>query len=124
MPFEDTTPIMEKLLGGEWRLIKPVVYTTSAGHRIEVPAGFLTDLASVPWGLWNVFPPAGDYTPAAIIHDYLYERQGKVHEGPAYSRAECDSIFLEAMQDMGISWLRRNLMWLAVRVGGRHAWET
>lgn len=124
MPFASLNPCMEKLLGGEWRLIKPVAYTTSKGHRIEAPAGFETDLASVPWGVWNLFPPAGDYAPAAIIHDYLYENRGKVDASPAYTRAECDWIFMEAMREMGISWWRRNLMWAAVRVGGRHAWDT
>ena len=39
---------------------------------VEVPIGFVSDLASVPSILWSKYPPQGRYAIAAIIHDYLY----------------------------------------------------
>ena len=57
---------------------------------VEVPKGFVTDLASVPAILWSVFPKTGRYAYAAIVHDYLYWTQ-------AVSREEADSVLKAAM---------------------------
>lgn len=51
-----------------WRLLRP--YISKNGHII-VPAGFVTDGASVPWFLSWRFSSTGPYFGAAIIHDYL-----------------------------------------------------
>ena len=62
---------------------------------VTVPAGFVTDLASIPRVFWTALPPAGDYAYAAIIHDYLYWTQDRPRE-------EADQILKFAMQDFGI----------------------
>ena len=42
---------------------------------VNVPTGFVTDLASIPRPFWSVFPKTGRYAYAAIVHDYLYWTQ-------------------------------------------------
>ncbi len=102
-----------------WRLLDPIVYdvgTIGSGDRITVPKGFETDLASIPRIFWSILPPAGQYAPAAIVHDYIYVYQTR-------TRAEADKIFREAMKQLGVPWHRRNLMYSAVRVGGWRPWR-
>jgi hypothetical protein len=79
---------------------------------IRVPAGFVTDLASVPRVLWSILPPHGRYAKAAIVHDYLY-----VHA--IRNKAYADKVFLEAMEVLGVPTLKRKAMYLAVRLFGR-----
>ncbi|EHB9444796.1 DUF1353 domain-containing protein, partial [Salmonella enterica] len=40
---------------------------------IEVPVGFITDLATISSIFWTLLPTDGKYAKAAIIHDYLYD---------------------------------------------------
>lgn len=89
------------------------------GRPIAVPAGFVTDFASVPWGCWNIEPPLGRSGRAAVIHDYLYATKGL--EGQ-YSRAQSDAIFRQALGELCVPGWKRNLLWAAVRVGGRSGW--
>jgi hypothetical protein len=60
-------------------LVKPLEYHVGSDDSTDViivPAGYVTDFASVPEGLWNLFPPLGMWARAAIIHDYLYSTGG------------------------------------------------
>ena len=41
-------------------------------HELTVPAGMLTDLASVPRAARNVVGRVGPHLEAAIVHDYLF----------------------------------------------------
>lgn len=99
--------------GRNWTLDASFVYDSSVGP-ITVPAGFVTDFASVPKLLWNILPPFGRYGKAAIVHDYLYRTQGYA------SKPVADAIFLEAMKALGVGRLTRYTMFYAVRLfGGR-----
>lgn len=89
---------------------------SGSGDRITVPAGFVTDFASVPRIMWAWIPPMGKWSGAAIVHDYGYVVQDR-------PRAEYDAIFLEAMGVLGVPWIRRHLMYLAVRIGGWLPWH-
>jgi hypothetical protein len=105
--------------GRLWELLKGFGYYTGNGaddFLITVPAGFLTDFASVPRALWWLLPPWGKYGKAAVIHDYLYKTK-------PWSRRRCDSIFLEGMKVLGVSWATRTTMYAAVRAGGWLAWN-
>jgi hypothetical protein len=86
-----------------------------SGERITVPAGYVTDFASVPRLFWRVEPPFGIAAPAAVVHDYLYSSGGL--EG-RYTRLQADEIFREALAVLGVGVVKRNLMFAAVRVGG------
>lgn len=122
------------------RLLHPVQYHVGSDDSLEVitvPAGFVTDFASIPWGLWNLFPPWGPHARPAIVHDFLYETSGTgvwraVGDEPAgryitrqadYSRSEADGIFREALGVVGVPGWRRTLMYRAVRLGGGSGWK-
>lgn len=115
MPFVNKLVVMPDS-GSDWRLVKPLMYVTNEGEAITVPAGFICDLASIPPIARPLFPVNGDWTEAAVIHDWLYD--GKIG-----SRERADEIFLEAMEDLGVSWWRRRIMYRAVRLGGWLYWR-
>lgn len=105
-------------------LLEPLVYHVGSDDSpevITVPAGFVTDFASIPFGLRNLFPPLGTWARAAIIHDFLYSRRG-VLPAKTYSRKEADAVFLEAMEVVGVPALQRSIMYRAVRLGGARGW--
>lgn len=83
---------------------------------ISIPAGFVTDFASVPRIFWNIFPPWGRYGNGSILHDWLYTKQ-------EFTRARSDRIFLDAMAALGVNWISRWTIYLALRSGGWIAWN-
>jgi len=107
-----------RLPDGQWRLLAPLRYQSAVlGALIEVPTGFLTDLASVP-RLPLAYLLAGDTAhEAAVVHDHLYQVQ-------RCTRAQADAVLYEAMAVTGEPAWRRWLMWSAVRTGGWWAWRT
>lgn len=97
------------------RLLAPF-RVRSRGMLIEAPKGMDTDFASVPRFFWRWLPPWGRYSPAVVIHDWLY-KSGKV------SRAEADLILLDLMERLGVSWIKRQAIYRGVRLGGWVAWR-
>ena len=105
--------------GKTWVVLRPFGYDRGregSGDRIHVEVGFMTDFASVPRPFWSVLPRWGKYGNAAVIHDWLYWSQ----EG--FSRAEADSVFLEAMTVLDVSAWQKYPMYWAVRSWGWLAW--
>lgn len=85
-------------------LLQDFEYRRPNGEVIIVPAGFKTDFTSVPlWTGINYVRRAH----ASLVHDYLLVT--------GRDPGEADAIFREALQDLGMGWLERNLYWLAVR---------
>ncbi len=101
-------------------------FSLEDGRCIVPPEGMITDFASVPKLLWNIFPPAGDgpraeYGKAAVIHDYLYQT-GKI-DGVPIARRYADSIFFSANISLGVPrWLATTLDW-GLMIGGQAAWD-
>ena len=54
------------------QLEKDYGYKDSKGRDWDVPAGEISDGASIPWPLWTIVggPFSGPYRQAAVIHDY------------------------------------------------------
>ena len=102
---------------GLWILAVPLIYQSDvAGATITVPAGFQTDLASVP-RLPLVFLLAGDCArEAAVVHDYLYTS----HQ---VDRVTADAVLREASAVTGVPAWRRSLMCAGVRLRGARHWE-
>lgn len=99
------------------KLLEPLEYhvgSEDSSEVITVPAGFVTDFASVPYPFRNMFPALGPWARAAIVHDWLYDQGGLGR----YTRLQCDRIFLEAMTVLGVPAWKRTLMFRAVRIGG------
>jgi hypothetical protein len=101
---------------GYWRTLDIVDYETPEKEIITVPRGFVTDFASIPRVFWNVLPPFGRYTAAAVIHDYLYFKQDR-------ERLHADLIFLWAMQELQVERWKRHSMYQAVRIFGQRPWK-
>ena len=113
--FEDALDV-EFLDGRTWIVIQSFHYLTDvripASQRIEVPAGFQTDFASIPRGLWNILPPTGRYALAAVVHDYLYRTRYRA------TRAQADRVLLEAMGVLKVGRWTRWTIYSGVRLGG------
>lgn len=91
-------------------------YSDVTGRVIKVPAGFVTDFASVP-RVPLAYLLAGDTAKwAAVIHDYLY--QAKPGNPDHVAKDVADSVFLEAMEASGQPKWRRTAMYWAVRLFG------
>lgn len=101
----------------------PFAYISKTVGRVEIEVGFDTDFASVPRGLWNLYPPDGPYSPAAFIHDCLYWHQALCEGGIPITRKQADTVFLEAMGDLGIGWVTKHVLYRSVRLGGGTPWE-
>jgi hypothetical protein len=101
--------------GRRARLIVPFIVDTSIG-TITVPKGFETDFASVPRFFWRIIPPWGKYSPAAVVHDYLY------FNGEC-GKKKADQVFLELMKRLGVSSWKRRVMFYAVSWFGGSAWD-
>lgn len=78
---------------------------------LTVPKGFVTDLASVPYGFRWIIPMSGEYNQAAVLHDWMCVTMYGTH------RQRCE-IFAEAMTVLGVPDWKRKLMTAAVRIGG------
>ena len=93
-----------------WVLTKALEYTTDDGWTVEVPAGYSTDLDSVPRIPVAYAWLKGRATKSAVVHDWLYYNK--------HDRAEADKIFLNAMKYEGVAAWRRWPIYLAVRAFG------
>jgi hypothetical protein len=80
------------------------------------PAGFETDMASVPALCTWLVPKGGIHLPAAVLHDALVDGPGTPagFDGPDVNRGEADRVFREAMIGLGTGTVRAWLMWTAV----------
>jgi hypothetical protein len=95
-----------------WQVEQDFAYASDVAKKtITVPAGFVTDFASVP-RIPLVYDGLGDlFQRAAVVHDKLYST-GEV------TRDIADQVLLEAMALDGVSWVKRKLVYAGVRVGG------
>lgn len=120
-PCSDTPLALSPEPGGRtWRVVNTYTASTPAGC-LTVPAGTVTDLASIPRPLWTVYPPHGRYTWAAVAHDWLY-RAGRWADGTACTRSEADSVLYDLAIHHGARRSKAWLFWLAVRAAGGPAW--
>ena len=115
--------------GKDWALRQnpedPLRYVCAVGDRtLTPPDNYVHDFASIPRLCWRLIgPPTGigpgaNYGPAAILHDWAYERQ-LWDNGEKIERWEADGLFWEAMMDLGVDEWRADLMHFAVHVGGQ-----
>lgn len=121
--------IVEDMGDGKWRLAEPLHHE---GRMVwfTLPKGIVTDFASVPRILWSVVSPTGAHSVAAVCHDWSYAVKPRVvyrAKGTSVSmplsRAQADAVFYWVMRESGVGRVRAWVMWLAVRIGGRRAWN-
>ena len=97
-----------------WRVLEPLNFHSEKFNKdYVVPAGFLSDLASVPRVPIAWLAAGGAGNAAAIVHDWLYNYGVKFKQ--IADRAEADEIFFEAMVDCRVPLWRAWVMFGAVR---------
>lgn len=82
---------------------------------VAAPQGYVTDFASIPGFAQWMISPFGKHSEAAVVHDWLYTLGTK---GDRKGRKLADRTFKRALKIVGVGWFRRNIMYLAVRIGG------
>ena len=103
--------------GTNFMLIDPLFYEIKrTGKVITVPAGFVTDFASVPWYARWFISVLGKHSIPAIVHDYLYWEQ-------RCTREQADLILREAMDEYNSSPRDKEAVYYAVKYGAQSAWD-
>lgn len=125
-----TTPLVVSPMedGRRWKLVEAFRFRTGKRYQrnrgvICVPAGFITDFASIPWLFWMFLPAWGKYGKAAVLHDWIYFLHRDVNILSSWTRKQADQIFLEAMLVSGTKPWKAKVMYWAVRLFGWAAWR-
>lgn len=96
----------------EWKLMETITY-----KDIVIPYGFIFDGASIPIGLRWLFPHGGRKFGPACIHDYCYRTKD------ICTKREADLHLKEAMLSNGVSKIKVELMYWAVRLFGKGSYH-
>lgn len=110
-----TSPLEVRFHGlKDWEVLKEFSYYTEKDNTkiYTVPAGFRTDLATIPRVFWSVFPPHDTYAKAAVIHDYLYENA-------IGTKKEADDLFKEMLEVCGLPKWKVLAMYYSVKAFGK-----
>jgi hypothetical protein len=104
-----------------WRLGAPLVWCDPVFGRLEVPAGFLTDLASIPRAFRNLplLDPDGASRRPAAMHDYLYGSA----LGRRLGKTFADSFLRASLMAEGLSPRGAWVYWAAVHYFGGPSWR-
>jgi hypothetical protein len=95
--------------------LSPFIVNHPVG-MVLLPKGFLTDWASIPFGIKNIYKFKSTRV-ASLLHDFLYTQ---TEEYPI-SRKDCDRIFHEVMINTGVNAVTACIFYWAVRMfGGSH----
>ena len=96
----------------DMKLLSPFSYKDPRGVVWEVPKDYITNGASVPWGLWNIVggPYDGPYRDAAVIHDFYTEFKLRPWE-------DTHRMYYEASVARGVSDNRASIMYAGLLVG-------
>ena len=116
-------PILTYEGNDNWCLRAPyTIRDLRRGLEWTILDGYVYDLSSVPRILWSVLPPWSLSTVAPLAHDFSYWHGGRVYPGVTYDRAQTDQLFLDLMEQEGVSKARRTLAYYAVRCFGFSGW--
>lgn len=116
------TPLrVEEVSHDLWRLLEPLAYKSSLlGRTVQIQAGFVTDLASIPrWLPLARVLLRGHARRAAVLHDAAYRYGAPL----ARNRLKADRLMLEAMKAQETGRIRRALIYGGVRAGSWWTWN-
>lgn len=121
-------PNIAAMKDGMWVLIEPLSATyynknnPDERYAIEVPAGFVMDLASLPKGLGLLAGKYHDLDTAAIIHDYLFWVQPC--QDKENGKRIADKLYRDTLKESdNVSWLNAWVQWLGLKSGSWKAWR-
>lgn len=111
-----------------YKVLTPIRYETQYGI-ITVPAGYVTDLAQIPWfarWLFQVEDPR--YRRAAILHDFLYSFQGGGMVAnwnmKVLTFEESNRLLHDYARKDGTEDWKAEIMYCAVEIGGSGRWKS
>lgn len=115
-------PVVTPFYDDYWLLLEDLTFEatrTSDGKyfSITIPAGFVTDLASIPVPLNAIYDKSGRYSSAGILHDYLYWTQ-------FCDRKKSDRMIKEGLKATGAGYFSRNTIKYGVYWFGWAAWDS
>jgi len=86
-----------------------------------VPAGFISDCASIPKVLWPIIghPFDARWRKEAVLHDWFYRSTT-----PIVNRKTADQIFYDGLRANGLGYMKAQSMYFGVRIGGRTGWSS
>jgi hypothetical protein len=113
---KDTEPLGRFVGAIEYELCESLLFVSEIAGDIVVPAGTVTDFASIPRVFWRILPPWDTHRRAAIVHDFLYSTQTQ-------PKKVADWVFLEAMQALKVPAWKAQAMYHAVKWFGFGAWN-
>jgi hypothetical protein len=117
-------PVLSPFHGSDYYYLREPIFWLPEGsdvarfQRVDVPIGFVTDLASVPSIFWSLLPKDGAYLHAAIVHDYAYWMQTN-------PRDAADEMLRIGMRELQVPAWKIAAIYRAVRtpmIGGASAW--
>ena len=108
---------LKEVDGSNWSLLNDFSYENDK-YLITCKSGFVTDGASIPKSFWSIVgcPLEGDLLSGAIIHDGLYTKM-------SLPRDVCDELLKEMLEFSGVSEVRADLIYVAVREWGGSHWN-
>lgn len=113
MPFSGPVRAVWADDGRTMIVLDDLTYIDPDGRAWRVPAGFVTDGASIPQELWSLIgsPFTGRYRVAAVFHDAAYRTLG-------VARGDADNMLREASLELGCEHWRADAIYEGVRLGG------
>ena len=114
---------VEFIDGKHWRILEDFIFEIGelgSDEKVTIRPGFITDFASIPWPFGILISKTKGHGKAAVVHDYLYASQEIMSK--TCTRKRADLVFLEAMGVLKVFWLKRHIMYLAVRWFGWLSW--
>eukprot|EP01034_Spumella_vulgaris_P007180 gene7180-biopygen6304 len=108
-----------------YELREPFTLRSPDHGEITVPAGFVSDFASVPRAaLWYVDDDDPAILYGSIIHDYIYSQLGHLAEDRILTRAQADALLRQTMLACGARPAQAWVVYQAVRLGGAAHWKS
>lgn len=119
MATPPSTPVFPDPDNRYWVLLEDMRYRIGdTQDHIVVPAGFVTDYASIPQAMWSFgLGPHGRYSRAALVHDYLYWSQG-------CTKDQADNLLVIAMKESHVDSFDEMAIFAGVKVGGQPSWDS
>lgn len=106
-----------------YELREPFTLRSPAIGEITVPAGFVSDFASVPRAaLWYVDDDDPAILYGSIIHDWIYSQLGQLG-ALCLTRAQADDLLRQTMLACGARPAQAWVVYQAVRLGGASHWK-
>ena len=120
--------VLEKCSDGKatwWRLAEPAwCCDVVDGSKYVIPAGFVSNLASMPRLLYVIEPPHGRSAIPSVKHDYRYIMLVGVEKyGYRQARLHADRQYYLDLQAAGMKKYRAYLFYVGVRLGGWWPWR-